>query len=183
MTRRLILLSTFATFALFYAAPTAVAQKTDTQLASGSFVLGLTDAGEAACMEGTPTGSFPPCTPETHISIWHNYSGVILFVAVAGEAAPFVAGTWTVQGNCNLNENLVGPCWGTFQGSALDGTWHGTWSGTLDFVRFGGELRFVGHGAGGGVQGLHLKLDAASEGSADEYAPMPFTVRVFRVEP
>jgi hypothetical protein len=183
MTRRLILLLTFATFALFYAAPNAVAQKPNTQLANGSFVLGLTDAGEVTCVGGTPTGWFPPCTPETHIAVWRNYTGAIFFVAVEGEAAPFLAGTWTVQGNCNLDENLVGPCWGTFQGSALDGTWDGTWSGTLDFVRFGGELRFVGHGTGGGVQRLHLRLDGASEGSADEYAPMPFTARVFRVEP
>lgn len=160
----------------------AVAGNVHSQVASGDFFLGLTNVGEATCVDGTPTGWFPPCSAGTHRTIWRDYAGTMQFAAVAGDAAPFLYGTWVIRGNCNLDENLVGACWGTFAGTASGGTWEGTWTGNLDFVLFGGELHFIGHGTGGGVEGLHLKLDAFSEGSADEYAPMSFTARVFSVE-
>lgn len=181
MMRKITLLWPCAAFVVLCTAPTG-AQNPNTQVASGGFFLGLTDAGTATCVNGDPTEWFPPCTPAAHNSIWRDYDGVMQFVAVDGDAAPFFTGTWVIHGNCNLDQNLVGACWGTFEGAALGGAWHGTWNGTLDFVRFGGELQFVGHGTGGGVEGLHLHLEAASEGSLNEYAPMLFTARVFSVE-
>jgi hypothetical protein len=182
MMRKMTFLLAFAALAVLCTAPTAVAEKPNTQLASGGFFLGLTDVGTAICVDGTPTEWFPPCTPGTHTTIWRNYAGPMQFAAVSGDAASYFTGTWVIRGDCNLDENLVGPCWGTFQGAALDGTWEGTWNGKLDFVLFGGELSFVGHGTGGAVEGLHMKLEAASEGSADEYAPMLFTARIFSVQ-
>lgn len=181
MMRKMTLLLVCAAVGAFYAAP-ALTGKANSQSASGDFFLGLTNAGTATCVNGAPTGGFPPCTAGTHNTIWRDFAGPMPFAAVSGDAAPFLYGTWVIRGNCNLDENLVGACWGTFAGTALGGAWEGTWNGNLDFVLFGGELRFVGHGAGGGVEGLHLKLEAFSEGSADEYAPMSFTARVFSVK-
>ena len=181
MMRKMTFLLVFVAVAALCTAP-AVAGKANAKLASGGFFLGLTDVGTATCVNGTPTEWFPPCTAGTHNTIWRHYAGMMQFAAVGGGAAPFFTGIWVIPGNCNLDENLVGAWWGTFQGSALGGTWEGSWDGKLDFVRFGGELRFVGYGTGGGVDGLHLKLEAASEGSADEYVPMPFTARVFSVK-
>ena len=179
--RKLSFLPAVAVVAALCTAP-AVAGKADSQLASGGFFLWLTDAGTATCVNGTRTAWFPPCSPGTHNSIWRNFVGAMQFAGVDGDAASFFTGIWAMPGNCNLDENLVGACWGTFQGEALGGTWEGTWSGKLDFVRFGGDLRFVGLGTGGGVEGLHVNVEAVGEGSADEYAPMPFTARVFNVE-
>jgi hypothetical protein len=182
MMRKTTLASAFAALAVLCTAPTAVAGKSNTQLATGGFFLGLTSVGTATCVKGAPTEWFPPCTPGTHATIWRNYAGTMRFAAVGGDAASFFTESWVIRGSCNLDDNLVGPCWGTFQGTALGGTWEGTWNGKLDFVHFGGELRFVGHGSGGGVEGLHLKLEAASEGTENEYAPMPFTARVFSLK-
>jgi hypothetical protein len=155
--------------------------RSKSELASGGIVLGLSSVGSARCVDGTATGSFPPCTPGTHVTLWRNFAGRVVFVGVAGEAAEYVTGVWQVRGSCNLDENLSGPCWGAFQGTALDGMWEGTWNGNLDFAVFGGYLNFVGHGSGGSLDGLHLKLEAASTGAGSEIAPMPFTVRVFQL--
>jgi hypothetical protein len=161
-------------------APVAVQGRPSTRLASGGFYLGLSDPGTATCVGGTPTGWFPPCTPGTHVSIWRRFVGPVVFDTVTGDAAPYFTGAWTIRGSCNLKENLVGPCWGTFAGDALDGKWEGTWNGKLDFTSFGGELSFAGHGTGGSVDGLQMRMEAAS-GGGSEYAPMPFTARVFKV--
>jgi hypothetical protein len=156
--------------------------KSKTELAGGDLYLWLSEPGTANCVGGTPTGTFPPCSPNTKVTIWRNYVGPVIIDKVTGDAAPFFSGTWVSRGSCNLDENLAGPCWGTFEGEALGGKWEGTWNGKLDFVGFGGDLSFVGHGSRGGVEGLHMKMEAAVEGTGDPYAPLPFTARVFKVE-
>lgn len=163
--------------------PVAMKAKSKTQLASGGFFIGLSEPGTANCVGGTPSGLFfPPCSPGTKVTIWRNFVGLLPFGNVTGEAARFFSGAWVSRGSCNLDENLAGPCWGTFEGDALDGKWEGTWNGKLDFSRFGGNLSLVGHGSGGSVEGLQMRMEAAMEGTGDPYAPMPFTARVFKIE-
>ncbi len=169
----------------FCLTPVAINAKSKTQLASGGFFLWLGDPGTANCVGGTPTTDppyFPPCSPNTKVTIWRNFTGPVLFDAVTGAAAPFFSGVWEIRGGCNLDKNLDGPCWGTFEGDALGGKWEGTWNGKLDFIGFGGDMSFVGHGTGGDVEGLHMKMEAAVEGTGDPYAPMPFTARVYKIQ-
>ena len=162
--------------------PASINAKTKDESASGGFYLWLGDPGTAKCVKGTPTGYFPPCSEDTKVTIWRDFIGPVEFTGVSGDAAPFFDGIWEIRGDCSLNEDLIGPCGGTFEGAALGGVWEGTWNGKLDFSGFGGNMRFVGYGSGGGVEGLHMKMEAVVEGSGDPYAPMPFTARVFKIE-
>jgi len=176
----LLLLLTVVAISL---APVAINAKPNTQFATGGLIIGLSEPGTANCIGGTPSGwFFPPCSLGTKLTIWRNFVGPHGLDNVTGGAAPFLPETWVVRGSCNLDENLTGPCWGTFEGDALGGKWEGTLNGKLDFTRFGGYLNFVGHGSGGGVEGLHMKLEAAMEDAGDPAAPMPFTARVYKIE-
>jgi len=181
MKRHLMLLTLCLIVFAVCLTPAAISAKSKTELASGGFFLWLGDPGTAKCVHGEPTGYFPPCTPGTRVTTWRNFTGPVAFGTVDGEAATFIYGVWEIRGSCNLDKNLAGPCWGTFEGEALDGVWEGTWNGNLDFMNFGGDMSFVGHGSGGDVEGLHLKLDAVFEGTGDPYEPMPFTARVFQI--
>jgi hypothetical protein len=182
MKRYMMSLSALLIIAAVCLTPLAINAKSKTRLASGGFFLWLGEPGTANCVHGTPTGYFPPCSPNTKMSLWRNFTGPVLFDNVTGGAAPFISGAWEIRGSCNLDKDLLGPCWGTFEGNALDGKWEGTWNGKLDFAGFGGDMSFVGHGTGGVVDGLHMKMEAVAEGTGDPYAPMPFTARVFKIE-
>jgi hypothetical protein len=186
MKRNLIGLLILLALVGVFLAPVTLEAKSKTQYAAGGLFLWLGSPGTAICVGGTPTGTFPPCSEGTRMSIWRDYDGPVWFGDVTGSAASFITGTyespWISHGACNLDRNLAGPCWGTFEGSALGGQWEGTWDGVLDFVNFGGEVRFVGYGTGGGVEGLHLMLEAVAEGGGDPNEPMPFTARVFKVQ-
>ena len=162
--------------------PAAINAKSKAEFASGNFYLWLDEPGTAKCVNGMPTGYFPPCSENTKVTLWRDFTGPVFFGGVTGDASPFFEGAWEIRGGCNLNYDLMGPCWGTFEGNALGGVWEGTWNGKLDFTGFGGNMRFVGHGTGGGVEGLHMKMEGAVEGSGDPTAPMPFTARVFKIE-
>ncbi len=182
MKRYLMTLSLLLVGVAICLAPVTANANPKAQLASGGFYIWLSEPGEATCVGGSPTGSFPPCTPGTKEIIWRNYVGLFSFGGVTGDAAPFFSGAWLSPGNCNLDENLAGHCWGTFEGNVLDGKWEGTWNGKLDFIHFGGDLRFVGHGSGGSLGGLHMTIEATGEGTGDPYAAMPFTARVFKID-
>jgi len=182
MKRNLIGLLLLLAVAGAFLTPVVVQGKSKTQYASGGLFLWLSDAGTAICVGGTPTAWFPPCDyPGTRESIWRDFVGPVWFEEVTGNAATYFTGTWEIRGNCNLDQNLAGPCWGTFEGAAQGGKWEGTWNGRLDFISFGADLSFVGYGTGGSVEGLHMMLEAAAE-TGSETAPIPFTARVFKVE-
>jgi hypothetical protein len=101
---------------------------------------------------------------------------------LAGEAAPYVPVDIQTDGNCNLSDVWEGPCWGTFEAEWLGGTWAGTFSGTLDFIGFAGDLKLVGHGTGGEIDGMQMKIEAECGPTGDPYVPMPFVVRVQPVD-
>jgi len=164
-------------------AATAHAGGPNAALATGDLFIGLLDIGELTCIGGEPVpDAFPPCTPDTRHVIWRHHTGILMMANLTGEAAPFVPATVQTDGNCNLSEVWEGPCWGTFEAVWLGGTWAGTYSGTLDFIGFAGDLKFVGHGTGGEIDGMQMKIEAESGPTGDPTAPMPFVVRVQPVD-
>ena len=65
--------------------------------------------------------------------------------------------------NCNLDENLQGECWGAFElDSSAGGQWKGTWSGKFDLIHYISVVSIVGHGEGGAIDGLQMKMDVMS---------------------
>ncbi len=85
---------------------------------------------------------------------------------------PRATGNNTVEHNAAFDADGTGQAWGTFS-LAVDtgGVWQGTWNATRSFVEdhWVSSLRAVGHGRGGSVEGLVLKLDA----QIVTYTPMP----------
>lgn len=181
--RKTTLLAALAVGAVLVA--TAVqAANPNARLATGNLYIGLLDPGRVTCIGGEPTppGTFPLCTPETKRVVWRDHVGVMSMDAVSGPAAPWVPPVIQSLGNCNLDRLWDGPCWGTFEAEWLGGTWAGTYSGSLDFVGFAGNLKFVGHGNGGEIDGMQIFIEAACGPTGDPYAPMPFVVRVQKVD-
>jgi hypothetical protein len=89
-----------------------------------------------------------------------RYSAVL-----EGSAASLFGTSLTATVNCNLDENLTGPCWGTFDWPALDGErWKGIWHGQFNLATFAGSYEAVGHGRGGRIDGLKMKSSAVYPG-------------------
>ena len=146
--------------------------------ATGGMFITLADPGGTMCIGGQPSGvAWPPCSPDTKQIVWRDFTAPLYLVNVTGSAAAQVAGTIQARGNCNLDGSYEGSCWGTFELTALSGTWDGSWSGTLGIMAGAADLNFVGHGSGGDLEGLHLKLEVFSAGG-NPYDPVPFTARV-----
>jgi hypothetical protein len=82
-----------------------------------------------------------------------------------GPAADLASGVGPVTMNCNLDENLTGPCWGTFEFTNSKGTWEGAWEGTFNFVTGAGSYAAEGHGRGG-LEGMFLQNDVVYPGGA-----------------
>lgn len=85
-----------------------------------------------------------------------------VLVGAAGELA---SGAGPVVMNCNLDQQLTGPCWGTFEIENAHGTWTGVWQGTFNFVTGAGSYRAIGYGQGG-LKGLTLCNDVVYPGYA-----------------
>lgn len=161
------------------------AEKPRAALATGGLYIWLADPGTATCIGGTPTGSFPPCSPGTRRILWRHFVGTFAFGNVTGPGAqylPVMPAQFLAPGSCNLDGRYRGHCWGTFEGPGTgSGTWEGAWSGWIDFVAFGGDLSLVGHGSGSvEMDGAQLKIDSASPGTGNPYDPMPFTARILK---
>lgn len=88
--------------------------------------------------------------------------------AVVGPAGEFASGTGSVTMNCNLDQALTGPCWGTFEFENATGTWSGVWEGTFSFATGAGSYHGVARGRGG-LKGMVLDIDAVYPGWA--FAP------------
>ena len=82
-----------------------------------------------------------------------------------GPAGDFASGSGPATMNCNMDENMTGPCWGTFVFSNSIGTWEGTWHGAFDFMTGAGSYKAVGHGTGG-LKGMVLQNDVVYPGYA-----------------
>ncbi|HLG13402.1 MAG TPA: hypothetical protein VJH03_02610 [Blastocatellia bacterium] len=82
-----------------------------------------------------------------------------------GPAAGLFGPSATATLNCNLDENMTGPCWGTFEWPASDEErWEGIWYGPFNLATFAGSYKAAGHGHGGRLDGLKLKIDAEYPG-------------------
>jgi hypothetical protein len=85
--------------------------------------------------------------------------------ALVGPAGELASATGPVTMNCNLDDSMTGPCWGTFEFENARGTWVGTWQGTFNFVTGAGSYKAVGHGQGG-LEGLVLENEVVYPGNA-----------------
>jgi hypothetical protein len=123
-----------------------------------------------------PFTGLPGCTPgsRTHLRDADSYSCIQAFTA-AGEPEPRITGVGFASTNANFDAGYTGAVWGTWMIvptetcdlSALDDPevyWIGTWRGQRTAVcdaggpcLWIGNLRFVGRGRGGDLQGLHFR--------------------------
>jgi hypothetical protein len=120
---------------------------------------------EVVCIGGTydPNSGF--CTPGTRRTLLRNARSIWNFAEVQGSAASMFQGEFRPVVNCNLNKNLQGECWGTFEAeSSAGGKWEGTWCGKFDLVNYIAVISAVGHGDGGDIDGMQMKMDAMSPG-------------------
>lgn len=137
--------------------------------ATGIEVMTGIQAGEVKCAGGHPTGlSYPDpaCSPGTNRTLTRGEVDSSILMDVTGTGAAMLqSGSNRVVTNCNLDANLRGPCWGTFELTVPgQGTWEGSWTGTFDLVNFVASYSAVGHGSGGRIDGFQLKYDAVLNG-------------------
>jgi hypothetical protein len=104
---------------------------------------------------------------------------------LTGQAGDLVSGQAECTMNCNLDDNLTGSCWGTFELTNSEGTWVGTWDGTFDFGTGAGTYKARGNGHGE-LEGMVLINNVVYPGyafSANEYGGSGYifsTVRSIR---
>jgi hypothetical protein len=129
-------------------------------------VTGLLQPGTVSCLGGEPAAPPLLCTPGTNQIHLRGRVESAVYLNVAGEAAALIDGTNTIVVNCNLDATLRGHCWGTFvwQIPARGGEWEGTWGGPVDLIHYVGSYVAVGHGTGGELEGLQLKVDTVAPG-------------------
>ena len=93
-----------------------------------------------------------------------------------GPAGDLASGQLDCTMNCNLDDNLTGPCWGTFEITNSEGTWQGTYNGTFNFETGAGYYKAKGRGQGG-LKGMVLVNEVVYPGyavSANEYGGSGF---------
>ncbi len=84
---------------------------------------------------------------------------------LVGPAGGFASSEGLVVMNCDLDETVTGPCWGTFEFENALGRWVGTWQGRFNFVTGAGSYKAQGHGEGG-LKGMVLDNDVVYPGYA-----------------
>jgi hypothetical protein len=90
--------------------------------------------------------------------------------SLIGPAGDLASGSGPVTMNCNLDEDLTGPCWGTFEIANNKGSWVGAWEGTFNFVTRAGSYKAVGHGQRG-LKGMILENNTVYPGWAVSATP------------
>jgi|WetSurMetagenome_2_1015567.scaffolds.fasta_scaffold216344_1 hypothetical protein len=82
-----------------------------------------------------------------------------------GPGAALLSGFATTTMNCNLDENMSGPCWGEFEWplSATE-KWCGVWEGYFNFALVVGSYHGNAHGEGGRLKGMTLDMDTVYTG-------------------
>ena len=113
--------------------------------------------GTLTCPGHDPTGNpMQPCPEGSNIHIRGNKR-----IARLDSSDPRVNGWNTVESNLNWDAEFTGPVWGTFS-LQLDagGAWDGSFRGSRR--REGGQwitlINGVGHGTGGAVEGMQIRL-------------------------
>ena len=115
------------------------------------------DPGSLICPGHTPTGDpMVPCPEGSSVLM----RGFRFQTRVDSENAN-LAGAMTVKANVNFAADYTGPAWGDFAiqldaGGVVEGTWSGFRRKTADSV-WVTDLRVVGHGLGGDVDGKQVK--------------------------
>ena len=71
--------------------------------------------------------------------------------------------------NANLDENMSGPVWGTWEYSKGDMTWEGTWNGQFNWALGAGSWHLRGRGRGPGLQGKSISGDTVVIGTGVDY--------------
>jgi hypothetical protein len=84
---------------------------------------------------------------------------------LVGPAGDLASGSGPVVMNCDLDDTVTGPCWGTFEFENAQGRWVGTWHGEFNFVTGAGSYKAEGHGQGG-LKGMVLENDVVYPGYA-----------------
>ena len=142
-------------FAILLGAGPAAAQVTFTPVSATAWVIAPGSGGEVKCLGGTPTGTFPPCTPGSKVQIRGSNE---TFRMVSPD--PLCTGIRTFVFNANFDETGRGPFWGTWR-LVLDGG-RGEWAGTYTGFVYGwfgaADGHVVGHGTQGEVDGMELRV-------------------------
>ena len=84
---------------------------------------------------------------------------------LVGPAGDLASGSGPVVMDCDLDQSVTGPCWGTFEFENAMGKWVGTWQGAFNFVTGAGSYKAQGHGQGG-LKGMVLENDVVYPGYA-----------------
>jgi hypothetical protein len=125
------------------------------------------DPGRVKCIGGIFDPTTGWCSPGTQWTLTRDTRSLWGYGDVSGSAAPMFQGPLNSVTSCNLDENLRGECWGTFEWDILaGGKWKGIWVGKFDLLNYIGAYSAVGHGHGGAIDGLQMKLDAMSPGGS-----------------
>lgn len=167
MSRRLLVVTSVAAVSLSAAVYTGAADRF--QMATGKELnTSVVAPGTVTCLGGEPAAPPMLCTPGTKQTHLRGQVVTAIYVDLAGEAAALIDGTNTILANCNLDESLQGPCWGTFRWeiSAQGGQWEGAWSGQFDLANMVATYTAVGHGSGGALEGLQIKVDGTYPGGS-----------------
>lgn len=169
-----------AAVAMFLTASAGATDNPKFLTAAGKETIVGIQPGEVRCAGGQPTGqNFPQpvCSPGTNRILVRGEVDSTVLTDVTGTAAAMLqGGANRVVVNCNLDSNLKGECWGTFEITVPgQGKWEGSWNGTFDLMTFVASLSAVGHGSGEHLDGLQMKYDAVNNG-VTPYAT--FTARI-----
>ena len=139
------------------------------------------DWGEYMCPGGESSGlpygppmaggTLAPCSPGSNFHMRDREMVFNVEDIQPTEVAPLVEGLQTLLVNWNWRyeaasadetEHLYsGPMWGTFKVVLDDGTWEGTMTGNWDGVNRTANWNFVGHGNGGDINGMQIKIEFA----------------------
>ena len=146
--------------------PASAGEKSKFLMATGQkWHAAYLDFGTIKCIGGTLDPNTGWCSQGTRRTLTRNTLSLWSSSSVAGSAASMFQGPQTSVTNCNLDENLQGECWGTFERNIeAGGKWEGTGSGKFDFINNIFAESAVGHGQGGDVEGLNMKTEGMSPG-------------------
>ncbi len=133
----------------------------------------LVSPGSVICPGGfEPTGNIIfPCPPGSRTTL----RGLTVMARVTGngENGQLMTGWNLIEENANYDANLTGRLWGKFT-LTLDagGVWEGVFTGVRTFENGQPKetFRIVGHGSGGLVDGMQLKMTMVNT------FPTPFTI-------
>jgi hypothetical protein len=127
--------------------------------------MGTTVPPQIRCIGGELTGlPFPQCSEGTQRVFGRSEVQTWGPVNPSESVVSLLNGLITFVVNCNMNASYRGPCWGTFEWDVPGvGIWEGTWTApVMDLMTYESQISMVGHGMGGDIDGMQIKLDGGS---------------------